>query len=305
MEVLDRKLLNLIQKDFPLVPRPFSEIGKRLDLSEEEVLERLSRLTEEGVLRQIGAIFNPQALGYRTTLAALSVPEERVEEAARIINAHPGVSHNYLRDHRFNFWFTLAVPPGRDLSEEAQKIARRARAEDLLLLPIKRVFRISVVFDLEEGTAGDGAFSRVRETVVPDEETVRLVKALQEPLPLSPQPFKEVARSLGLSEDEVLSWIREMLSRGVMRRFAGLVRHTKAGFKENVMVAWRVPGDGLDPGPSLRLRVRPLETSGAGTTGRSRGGGSPRPSAPPPGGGGSATPSSRPRSGGGARPPSS
>ncbi len=246
MEDLDRKLLNLVQKDFPLVSRPFAELGRRLGLTEEEVLKRLARLTDEGLLRQIGGIFNPSALGYRTSLVAFEVSKEGIETAARVINIHPGVSHNYLRDHRLNFWFTIAVPPGISLEEEVERLARRAGAERFLILPIKRVFRIAVIFDLEEGTAGNGHFASVRKPLSPDEETIRLVRAVQEPLPLVPRPFAKVAEGVGLSEDELLSWIREMLSRGVMRRFAGLVRHRRAGFRENTMVAWRVPEERIE-----------------------------------------------------------
>ncbi len=241
METEDRKLLTLVQKEFPLVPRPYALLGESLGLSEEEVLARLVRLTREGILRQIGAIFNPGALGYRTTLVAFAVPEAFREEAARIINQHPGVSHNYLRDHRFNFWFTLAVPPGKDLEEEVKDLARRSSAEDYLLLPIKRVFRIAVIFDLEEGQTGDGNFSYSGTIQNPDPRTVKLVRATQEPLPLIPRPFREVAHRAEVSEEELLAWIEEMLRRGVMRRFAGLVRHHRAGFRENVMVAWRIP----------------------------------------------------------------
>ena len=118
MQALDRKLLNLVQKNFPLESRPYLASGGNIGLPEGEVLARLKRFTEEGILRQIGAIFNPQAFGYQTSLVAFEVPSEREEKAAQIINAHPGVSHNYLRDHRFNFWFTVAVPPGKSLEKE-------------------------------------------------------------------------------------------------------------------------------------------------------------------------------------------
>ncbi|WP_168719345.1 AsnC family transcriptional regulator [Thermosulfurimonas marina] len=246
MDKKDRKLLNLVQKEFPLEESPFALLGERLGLSETEVLSRLERLSQEGILRQIGGIFNPQALGYRTTLAAFEVPEEGISRAAEVINAHPGVSHNYLRDHRLNLWFTLAVPPGRNLEEELASLARAAAARRYLILPIRRVFRIAVVFDLEEGVTGDGGPPRISENLIPDERTVRLVRATQEPLPLVPRPFSEVARQARVSEEELLTWIREMLRRGVMRRFAGLVRHHRAGFRENIMVAWRVPEERME-----------------------------------------------------------
>jgi len=132
------------------------------------------------------------------------------------------------------------------LEKEVAQLSERCGARKILILPIIRVFRIAVVFDLEEGQAGNGTFSRLKETLIPDEKTIRLVRATQEPLPLVPRPFARVASEAGVSEEELLSWIREMLSRGIMRRFAGLVRHRKAGFRENVMVAWQVPENRLE-----------------------------------------------------------
>ncbi|RUM89356.1 MAG: Lrp/AsnC family transcriptional regulator [Thermodesulfatator sp.] len=241
MDDKDRKLLNLVQKEFPVVERPFQVLAQKLGVREEEVLLRLERLSRKGILRQIGGIFNPQALGYRTTLAALEVPEYRLSRAVEVINSHPGVSHNYLRDHRLNLWFTLAVPPGKILEEEADRLARAAGAQRLLLLPIRRIFRIAVVFDLEEGVAGDRSTPPSFEKMIPGPRTIRLVRATQEPLPLLPRPFSVTARQAGTSEEDLLLWIREMLEKGVMRRFAGLVRHHRVGFRENIMVAWRVP----------------------------------------------------------------
>ncbi len=247
MDKLDRKLLDLVQRNFPLIPQPFRELGAKLGLSEEEVLQRLRKLTQQGVLRQIGAIFNPQALGYRTSLVAFAVPKEKQEHAAQVINRHPGVSHNYLRDHPYNFWFTLAVPPERSLEEEVQKLASESQAQDFMILPVKRVFRIAVVFNLEEGMAGDAPnFLTPVNPVKPDPQTIRLVRATQEALPLTSRPFAEVAQKVNLSESELLQWIEKMLSQGVMRRFAGLVRHHRAGFRGNVMVAWEVPPDRLE-----------------------------------------------------------
>ncbi|HIE32547.1 MAG TPA: Lrp/AsnC family transcriptional regulator, partial [Thermodesulfobacteriaceae bacterium] len=194
MEAEDRKLLTLVQKDFPLVKRPYSVLAQALGLPEESIIARLRKLTEAGILRQIGAIFNPKALGYRTTLVAFRVPEDREEEAAQVISQHPGVSHNYLRDHCFNFWFTLAVPPGKDLEAEVKRLAEEAGAKGYLVLPIKRVFRIAVIFDLEDGQTGDGNFAYEGVSGKPDERTIRLVRATQEPLPFVSRPFLEVAR---------------------------------------------------------------------------------------------------------------
>ncbi|MDP2728568.1 MAG: Lrp/AsnC family transcriptional regulator [Dehalococcoidia bacterium] len=114
LDDIDRRLLNLLQSGFPLTAKPFAALGESLGISEAETLERVQRLKAEKVIRQISAIFDSRALGYQTTLAAFRVPEDRLEEVAASVNEYPGVSHNYARNHRFNIWFTLSVPPGED-----------------------------------------------------------------------------------------------------------------------------------------------------------------------------------------------
>ena len=111
LDPVDRALLNRIQEDFPLAPQPYAALGQALDRSEDDVLSRLARLRQARVVRQISAIFDTRALGYHSTLVAMRIPPERLEEAAALISEHPGVSHNYARRHEYNLWFTLAVPP--------------------------------------------------------------------------------------------------------------------------------------------------------------------------------------------------
>ena len=121
MNELDKELLNEIQWTFPLVTRPFDAIAKKFDTSSEIVKERLNNLKETGVLRQLSAIFDTRKLGYTSSLVAMEIDPEQLEYVANQINRHPGVSHNYERDHQFNLWFTLAVPPGSDLKSEVNK----------------------------------------------------------------------------------------------------------------------------------------------------------------------------------------
>ena len=248
MEKSTQILLNEVQRNFPLVPKPYEELARRCGFSEEEVLRRLARLKEQGLLRQISAIFNPQALGYRTSLVAASVPKEVLSRAAEAINAYPGVSHNYLRDHRYNLWFTIAVPPGERLQEAVERLLAKTGASAFLLLPIKRVFRIALILDLMEEIDGDQQEANViiEASPPPDKKTISLVRATQEDLPLVSRPFAAIGKRISLSEEEVLSWLKRGLKSGLIRRFAGLIRHTKAGFKGNVMVAWRVSTERLE-----------------------------------------------------------
>ncbi len=243
MEGKTQRLLAEIQRNFPLVPEPYKELAQRCKISEREVFEFLTSLKNKGILRQISAIFNPQALGYKTTLVAASTPEKDIEQAAKVINAYPGVSHNYLRDHYYNLWFTIAVPPGQILEETIQKLLNKAGISEFLILPVKKIFRIALVLNLgEEGEeAGQEVRLITKKIVIPDEKTISLVRITQEDLPLVSRPFAMIGEKLSLSEKEILKWIKQGLKSGLIRRFAGLIKHTKVGFHGNVMVAWQVP----------------------------------------------------------------
>lgn len=143
----DRRLLNMIQTDFPVVPAPYQLLGERLGLTEAEVLGRLADLREKGIIRRLGATFNSQKLGYHSTLCAVKVPPARVEETAALINRYPGVTHNYLREHEYNLWFTLIAPSQTDL---AATLAEIEAATGLAVhnLPALKMFKIKVNFDL-------------------------------------------------------------------------------------------------------------------------------------------------------------
>ena len=149
MDDTDKQLLNAVQEDFPLVLRPFAALGKRLDLSEDEVMERIVRLKEARIIRQISAIFDSRMLGYHGSLVAMKTLPENEEAAAEIINAHPGVSHNYRRSHAFNLWFTLTLPPGMDLTEEINRLAQKAGAIKTWPLPTIHLYKIGVTMDME------------------------------------------------------------------------------------------------------------------------------------------------------------
>ncbi len=249
MDAADRRLLNLIQKDVPLVTRPFAEIGERLGMAENEVLSRARRLKEDGIIRQISAIFDSRRLGYSSTLVAMDIPEEIIEESAGRISEHAGVSHNYKRDNPFNLWFTLTLPPDSDLEAEVQRLAR--------ILPALRLFKIGVELDLEQGT--NAAERRQRSKEPPrsfSEEDLAYVRVLQQDLPLEPEPFRGWAESLSVSEEEMFARAKDLEESGVMRRFAAVLRHQKAGFTANGMICWRIPEEQL-PDLGYKLAAYP------------------------------------------------
>jgi len=247
----DGKLLNLLQREFPLVAEPFRVVAERLGSQESEVLERVRRLKEEGVIRQISAIFDSRALGYKSSLVAMKVPQSRVDQAAEVVNSHPGVSHNYLRNHNVNLWFTITVHPSLDLHSEVERLAKAVQADGVWLLPAVRVFKIGVSFDM----TGEGD-SAQRETtssgskdlgaVSLSEAEILAVRALQEDLPVVSRPFAELASAFAVGEGELLDLGRRLLEKGVMRRFAAVIRHRKAGYTANAMVVWKVPEDRIE-----------------------------------------------------------
>jgi len=253
MDATDRRLLNLIQKDFPLVVRPFAAIGQQLGTSEEDVLARARRLKEAGIIRQISAIFDSRRLGYSSTLVAMDIPEERIDASADRISEHPGVSHNYKRDHSFNLWFTLTLPPGADLETEVAQLSDVAGARRARILPALRVFKIGVELDLEQGV---NVAEKRRPSKEPPqsftEEDLAFVCVLQQDLSLEPAPFQGWADSLGVHQRRMFAKARDFEASGVMRRFAAVLHHRKAGFVANGMICWRTPEERLpDVGYSL------------------------------------------------------
>ena len=144
----DRLILNRIQSDFPVTQRPYEVIGRELDLPEAEVLERLKKLRETGIIRRIGGNFSPEKLGFVSTLCAASVPENKIDGFAARVNRYPGVTHNYMRENHFNVWFTFIAPSMKEIEANLAEIARETGVREILNLPATRVFKIRAKFDV-------------------------------------------------------------------------------------------------------------------------------------------------------------
>ena len=149
MDDTDRKILNRIQSDFPISPRPFQTIGEELGFSEQDVLTRVSALLEQGIIRRIGANFVPGKLGFVSTLCAACVPEDKIDLFAETVNRYPGVTHNYCRDHRYNVWFTFIAPSKEEIASNLKQIAGETGVDNILNLPATDVFKIKAQFKLE------------------------------------------------------------------------------------------------------------------------------------------------------------
>lgn len=247
----DRLLLRELQEDVPVVARPWATVGARVGLTESEVLARVAAWKEAGWIRQISAIFDTPSLGYRSSLVACRCAPEREEEVAAIINEHPGVSHNYRREHRFNLWFTIAVSPQSRLGLEGTvaRLAELTGVGSMRLLPTLRLFKIGVKLDVGgEASATDRDDSGFREahrrgSKPLTAEEVRYVRELQRDLPVVGEPFVEIAERLGMTLEKLQAVTEAMRAVGRLRRIGAVLRHREAGFRANAMVVWAVRGD--------------------------------------------------------------
>lgn len=148
MDKVDRKILNAIQSGFPLAMRPYRELGRRFDLKEEEVFERVKKLKAQGVIRRIGGNFHSRKLNFTSTLCAAKVPAEQLDAFVEIVNRHAGVTHNYLRNHEYNVWFTFIAPTTADIERSLQEISKSSGVRDVHSLPAVKMFKVKVDFEV-------------------------------------------------------------------------------------------------------------------------------------------------------------
>lgn len=251
LDDIDRKLLNLVQLEFPLTVEPYAELGVPLGIGGGEVIRRIEQLKTAGIIRQIGPVIDARSLGYRTTLVAMRVNESQLDKAAQVIVEHPGVSHAYERDHHFNFWFTLTIPPATDPATELKRLTGPVGAEAVFALPALKLFKLRVYFAM-----GDESQSAAEMETPPGEilrTTVELswldrlvINELQQDLPLVTQPFTDISDRLGMAVENLLARCRWLKQRGVMRRFGAAINHKRAGFQANAMTCWVAPPDMVD-----------------------------------------------------------
>jgi siroheme decarboxylase len=247
LDPTDLALLDRFQRDFPLEPRPFARIAVKLGLSEAEVIDRLAAMQVAGRIARVGGTVRPNTAG-ASTLAALAVPEERIDEVAAIVGAEPGVNHSYLREADWNLWFVATAPDGTAL---AAMLARIEGASGLPVLDLRlvRPFNIDLGFPLA-GRPVAMPIGRGVETAVLRADDRPLLHALSEGLDLTPRPFAALAQRLGRDEASVLSRIEVLLAAGILTRLGVIVRHRALGYTANAMVVWDV-ADASEAGLAL------------------------------------------------------
>ncbi len=248
IDTLDKEILNEIQWTFPLVSQPYHEIAKKFDVSVEEIKKRLTNLKKTGILRQLSAIFDTRRLGYKSSLVAMKIDPDKLDYVAQQINRHPGVSHNYERNHEFNLWFTLAVPPGLDLKTEVDKFSKLVGIQKIRLLPTIKLFKIGVKLEMVDDKKHEVKPTEEKKKIqnvkfVPTEEDKKFIRELQKDLEIVDKPFLNATQKLGLTEEQVFEKLRYYENIGVMRRFAAILRHRDVGFTANGMIVWKVPDE--------------------------------------------------------------
>ena len=246
----DRRLMNLLQSKFPIAERPFDSIAAAAELPLTDVMERTQRLLDKRIIREITPIFDTRALGYSSMLVAAKVDAENPHRAAKIINSHPGVSHNYLRTHEFNLWFTIATPPDSELGLEGtlEVLQRLTGSESIRQLPTLQLFKINMNLEMEGGTDAlaasfEAAPPRELERQPYDKTDIAVIRALQGPMEVTDRPYDSAAAEVGMSTDDFLRHLGGMVDRKLLRRVAAILFHRRAGFSANGMGVWRVPED--------------------------------------------------------------
>jgi siroheme decarboxylase len=259
LDELDKRLLNLLQGSFPLAPRPYAGVAELAGLPEDEVLRRTRRLLDERIIREITPIYDTRVLGYKSMLVAARVDPENPWRAAKIINSHPGVSHNYLRDHDFNIWFTIATEPDSKLGLQGtlEVLQRLTGAESVRQLPTLRLFKIRMDLEMEQGTDALAAAAEASEPAEPEAIElsaldVAAIRATQGPMEVTPEPYAHAAAELGIAQEQLLGHLEGMRERRALRRVAAILFHRRAGFSANGMGVWRVPDERMmELGPRM------------------------------------------------------
>ena len=256
---VEKKLLNDFQHDFPLAHAPFDTIATRLGVDEEKVITTLQDFQQQGLVSRVGPVFSPNRIG-KSTLAAMAVPEERLDEVAGLVSSYDEVNHNYEREHRFNLWFVATAQDQQQLDGVLEDIESVSGIK-VMSLPMLDSYHIDLGFSIDwDRSHGEKTAARQRHTATPErsqqkikssqhdavansETDQRLIAAIQKGIPLVKHPFAEIAHQLGVDESVVLERLRLWLDNGTINRIGVVVRHRELGYQANAMVVWDIPDE--------------------------------------------------------------
>jgi DNA-binding Lrp family transcriptional regulator len=250
LDETDKKLLNLMQGSFAISERPFAHVAELAGIPEDDVMTRVQRLLDKRIIREITPIFDTRALGYSSMLVAAKVDASNPHRAAQFINSHPGVTHNYLRNHDFNLWFTLAVEPDSELGLDGtlDVMAAKTGAQSIRQLPTLRLCKIRMDLEMEGGTdalakAGEAVEPMELDPIALSDDDVAVIRASQGPMAVRSDAYAPAAERLGVPVDDLLARLEALRERGGLRRVAAILYHRRAGFSANGMGVWAVPDD--------------------------------------------------------------
>ncbi|KGP75914.1 transcriptional regulator [Desulfosporosinus sp. Tol-M] len=260
MDSTDRALLNAIQNHFPIAVHPYQILGKAVGTTEEDVFRRIQRFRQEGIIRRLGGVFDSRRLGYYSTLCTAKVPENKIPTLAKLLEGIPGVTHNYIRNHEYNVWFTLIARSQAVAESILQNIRVGLAVPEIYSLPAIRLFKINVNLDfdlLDKDRSQDVEKASVVDASLEDtdldrpkpkdsspyelnSEDIALIRVLQGNLPDSITPYNVLAENLHWQVNDLIFSANRLLEEKVMRRFGAVLRHQKAGFAANAMGVWQV-----------------------------------------------------------------
>ncbi|MCP4388466.1 MAG: Lrp/AsnC family transcriptional regulator [Gammaproteobacteria bacterium] len=258
MDELARQFLNRYQGGFPIVEQPFVSIANELGTDANTLIDSIQQLLDDGTLSRFGPLYDAASMGGSITLAALSVPQERYDEVAEMVNAMPEVAHNYQREHELNMWFVIATESPELLQQAIGQIEQTANLP-VYNFPKLQTFYLGLQISLDEsGNVGTQPIPGPLKQggMIIDELDRSIVQATQEGLPLQKAPYTEVASACGCDTDIVLRRMRRMLDRGVIRRIGAIPNHYRLGLHGNGMSVWNVNDDKL---PELGARIGRLD----------------------------------------------
>lgn len=236
-------LVDRWQRNFPLVERPFEVVGRSIELDESATIATFERLIEHDVISRIGAVVKPNTVG-ASTLAAISVPPDRVETVAAVVSAELLVNHNYERDHAFNLWFVVAGPQPGAVTATIERIEQRTGLP-VVNLPLLNAYHLDLGFSLT-GTIERRIAIVSDDAYQPDLRDRGVLAAIEDGLPLVPCPYRDVGQHIGIEEEEVIGRLRQLTSARIVTRFGCVVRHRALGYTANAMAVWDVPDDIVD-----------------------------------------------------------
>ncbi len=274
MDHLDRSLLNTVQTSFPIVVRPYQVLAELAGTTEQDAWQRVQAIRQEGLIRRLGGVFDSHRLGYVSTLCAAKVPEEKIQPLTELLLEIPGVTHNYLRNHTYNMWFTLIASSQSGVDETLNQIKTFLGTSEVYSLPATALYKISVDFDFKQGKVENldqnqdenqeedcnypGAWCNGKkpQPVPIDNRDKAVIRALQGNLSGTLTPFADIAKELAWEEEEVLDRTQKLLAAGLIRRFGAVLRHQKAGFTANAMGVWQIPEEKTEEIGRVMARFR-------------------------------------------------